>query len=84
MSRSVWKTPIILNENFSRSNKIIKITKRNSIVSLKFLNKMVSIHNGKVFVNIFINKSKIGYRFGEFVYSRKYCIYKNKKNKKKK
>ena len=79
MSRSVWKTPIILNNNFSESNKKIKITNRNSIISSKFLNKKVSIYNGKVFVNIFIDKNKIGYKFGEFVYTRKPCIHKKKK-----
>lgn len=81
MSRSIWKTPIILNENFNKSNKKIKITKRNFIISPSFLNKKISIYNGKVFINVFIDKSKIGYKFGEFVYTRKPCIHKTKKNK---
>ena len=80
MSRSVWKTPIILNEDFKKFKKKIKITKRNFIISSSFLNKMVSIYNGKVFINVFIDKSKIGYKFGEFVYTRKPCVHKTKKN----
>ena len=81
MSRSIWKNSIILNENFKDFNKKIKITNRNSIISSDFLNKKVSIYNGKVFINIFIDKNKIGYKFGEFVYTRKPCIHKTKKNK---
>lgn len=84
MSRSVWKTPIILNEKIQKFDKKIKIIKRNFIISSDFLNKKVSVYNGKVFVNIFIDKNKIGYKFGEFVYTRKPCMHKQKKNNKKK
>ncbi len=84
MSRSVWKIPVNLNENFRKFNKKIKITKRNCLIPSDFLNKKISIYNGKVFVNIFIDRNKIGYKFGEFVYTRKPCIYKTKNNIKKK
>jgi ribosomal protein S19 len=85
MSRSIWKPSINLNENFNNfNNKKIKITERNSIITSNFLNKKVSIYNGKVFINTFIDKSKIGYKFGEFAYSRKPCIYKTKTEKSKK
>jgi ribosomal protein S19 len=83
MSRSSWKKPVIMNENLkrSRSKKRLKITKRNFIISPYYLNRKVCIYNGKVFVNVFIDKKKIGYKFGEFVYSRKICEHKVKKNK---
>jgi len=83
MSRSSWKNPVNLNENSDLFlNKKIKILNRNSIISSSFLNKKVSIYNGKHFVNIFIDSDKIGYKFGEFAYTRKLCVHK-KKNKKK-
>ena len=50
-------------------------------VTSEFLNKKVSIYNGKFFINVFIDKNKIGYKFGEFAYTRKLCIHKTKKNK---
>ena len=84
MSRSIWKIPVTLNENFSKFNKKIKVTKRNLIIPSNFLNKKISIYNGKVFVNVFIDKNKIGYKFGEFVYTRKPCVYKTKNSIKKK
>lgn len=84
MSRSVWKKPIILNEKFKKIKNIKdKIIERNFIISSKFLNKIVSIHNGKVFVNVFIDKDKVGFKFGEFVYSRKFIAHKVNKKKSK-
>jgi ribosomal protein S19 len=81
MSRSSWKKPVTLNENFKKfsSKKPIKIMKRNFRIGDSFLNKKVTVYNGKVFVNIFIDKKKIGYKFGEFVYTRKLCQHKVKK-----
>ena len=84
MSRSSWKFPIVLKENLNfilkkNKSKNIKIIERNAIITSEFLNKKVSIYNGKVFINVFIDKNKIGYKFGEFVYTRKPCIHKKKK-----
>lgn len=81
MSRSKWKNPVVLNEKIEINDfkKINKITQRNVIISSEFLNKKVKIYNGKVFVNIFIDQPKIGYKFGEFVYTRKFCVFKKLK-----
>jgi len=81
MSRSSWKSLIVNKENVNLSTKLIKIINRNSIITPNFLNKKVGIYNGKVYINVFIDKLKIGYKFGEFAYTRKPCI--QKKNKKK-
>ena len=85
MSRSSWKFPIVLKENLifkKNKSKNIKIIERNSVITSEFLNKKVSIYNGKVFINVFIDKNKIGYKFGEFAYTRKIPIHKKSKKKK--
>lgn len=87
MSRSSWKFPIVLKENLNfilkkNKSKNIKIIERNAIITSEFLNKKVSIYNGKVFINVFIDKNKIGYKFGEFAYTRKIPIHKKSKKKK--
>ena len=87
MSRSSWKFPIVLKENLNfilkkNKSKNIKIIERNSVITSEFLNKKVSIYNGKVFINVFIDKNKIGYKFGEFAYTRKIPIHKKSKKKK--
>ena len=86
MSRSSWKFPIVLKENLNfilkkNKSKNIKIIERNAIITSEFLNKKVSIYNGKVFINVFIDKNKIGYKFGEFAYTRKIPIHKKSKKK---
>ena len=82
MSRSTWKGSVIFDENVDFKNKQIKIYNRNFIISKNFLDKKISIYNGKSFINVFIDKDKIGYKFGEFAYSRKLPIHKKKKTKK--
>ena len=87
MSRSKWKG-FYCNENllkcFNEFNKKKKffIFQRNSIIDPIFLGTKVAIYNGKIFINIFIDENKIGYKFGEFAFTRKKCVHK-KKNKKK-
>ena len=86
MSRSIWKPLLILKENSTLNNKqSILIKKRNFLISSFYLNKKIKIYNGKAFINIFIDKDKLGYKFGEFSYTRKKVIHKTKKiNTKKK
>ena len=67
MSRSIWKGPFLdkflLQHNLKK--KIIKfIWSRRSVIPFLYLNKQVSIYNGKVFKRIFITREKIGFKFG--------------------
>jgi ribosomal protein S19 len=75
------KSLILLNQN---STKTIRITNRNSVIPKAFLDKKVAVYNGKVFKKILITRNKVGYRFGEFVLTRKSTKEKTKKLKKKK
>ena len=84
MSRSIWKGPFLdkflLKQRLKKTRKII--WSRRSVISFIYLNKQVSVYNGKIFKRIFITREKIGYKFGAFVFTRKYN--KSKKSKKKK
>jgi small subunit ribosomal protein S19 len=71
MSRSKWKGPFL--QNFLlKNNKKNYIWSRNSVITTKFLNKNVFIHNGKEFKKIFITREKIGFKFGQFSFTKKY------------
>ncbi len=93
MSRSKWKG-FYINSNYSNilneGNVAQKyIWSRNSIITEEFLGKTVLIYNGKLFVSVKITREKLGYKFGEFSFSRKikeniFYHVKNKKKKKKK
>lgn len=75
MSRAKWKG-FYINSNYSNilSDESINqkyIWSRNSIITEDFLGKTVLIYNGKIFVSVKITREKLGYKFGEFSFSRK-------------
>ena len=85
MSRSIWKGYYI--DKFIFSNKIFNHTKkkiwaRNSTIGENLIGQHVYIHNGKEFVKTLITREKVGFKFGEFAFTRKFTK-KEKKLKKK-
>ncbi len=79
MSRSKWKGPFIKSSLISLQEKTkkirnIKIWSRNSIIPFSLIGQQVSIHNGKDFIKIKITREKVGYRFGEFSFTRKHKL----------
>jgi len=89
MSRSKWKGYFISSSLLKIKNvsKNLKIWNRDSTISKKFVDKSVFIHNGKVFKKIKITQEKVGFKFGEFSFTRiqqKKKIKISKKNLKKK
>jgi len=56
------------------------IYKKNKYIQLKDLNKKFLIYNGKNLQKLIISKNMIGYKFGEFVMTRKVVAFKKKKN----
>ena len=83
MSRSKWKGIYCSIKKYSNyQNNKIKIWSRNSSIPSFLINKNVYVYNGKLFKKVLITKEKLGYKFGEFVFTR---VNKNKliKNNKK-
>ena len=73
MSRSIWKGNYVSRFLFRKGTELkknIKIWDRASAIPYKFLNKSILIYTGKDFKKIFINRQKIGYKFGEFCFTR--------------
>lgn len=70
MSRSKWKGFYSAIYSID-SKKQIKLYNRNLTISSIFLNKRVLIYNGKSFFPIFITKDKLGFKAGEFSFTRK-------------
>jgi ribosomal protein S19 len=56
------------------------IYKKNKYIQLKDLNKKFLIYNGKNLQKLIISKDMIGYKFGEFIMTRKVVIFKKKNN----
>ena len=95
MARSLWKLPFVDTSivRFIKKNKDqkikkpIKIWSRRSIILPFFVDKNVEIYNGKTFVKLLVKKSMVGWKFGDFIFTRKknrnFEIFNLKKKKKK-
>jgi len=82
MSRSKWKG-FFTNINLKNPKKF-KFLSRASVISDFLIGQEVSVHNGKVFKPIHITREKVGYKLGEFSFTRvlRERIKKNKNKKK--
>lgn len=69
MSRSNWKSNFISKSILKKTLK--KVWARSSVIPFSYLNKKVFVHTGKEFRPLFITQDKIGFKFGEFAYTRK-------------
>jgi small subunit ribosomal protein S19 len=78
MSRSSKKGPFIdpkllrkvLAQKASGDKSAIKTWSRQCIISPDFVGHTFSIHQGKNFVEVFINESMVGHKLGEFAPTR--------------
>ena len=84
MSRSIWKGLFcdlsINNKNIEKKNKI-EIWSRSSSIPYFLINKIVFVHNGKTHKKVLITREKIGYKFGEFSFTKVKAKLKEKKKK---
>lgn len=83
MSRSKWKFKCIPT-TFKKFKS--KIWDRDLVIQSSLIGRNLSVYNGSQFFKIKIDKPKVGYKFGEFIYTRKYVkkesFDKKSKNKK--
>ncbi len=85
--RAAWKGKFVsdsLLRKEIKTSKNIKIWSRNSAIPANLIGQMVFIYNGKEFKKVFINRSKIGFKFGEFSLTKKFTKKQDKKKDKKK
>ena len=76
MTRSLWKGPFMdpsfIKLLYCKNKKISKIWSRSSVIPSALIGDTVFVHNGKEFKRIIITREKVGFKFGEFSFSRKY------------
>jgi len=77
MSRSSKKGPFVdtnlikkVKAGMGEKGKPIKTWSRSSQVSPDFVGKYFLVHNGRVFIEVFVSEDMVGHRFGEFSPSR--------------
>ncbi|MGI5922541.1 MAG: 30S ribosomal protein S19 [Lentisphaerae bacterium] len=77
-SRSIKKGPFVdapLMKKVEAMNtkgekKVVKTWSRRSMIMPEFVGHTFAVHNGKVFVNVFITENMVGHRLGEFALTR--------------
>lgn len=86
--RSRWKGKFVKDFLYLKLDNKILVTFGSSIITQKFLGFRVLLHLGYKFKSFIIKKKMIGFRFGEFLRTKKggrqIHLVKNKKEKKKK
>jgi small subunit ribosomal protein S19 len=77
MSRSSKKGPYIdsnllkkVDKGIGLKESPIKTWARNSQIPPEFVNKYFQVHNGRVFVDVFVTEDMVGHRLGEFAPTR--------------
>lgn len=83
MGRSKWKGPYIDSKLNLKENHVNLISRKCEIIP-SFIGHSVSIYNGRTLKEIIINKDMVGYKLGEFNFTRAKFVFKKKKTKKKK
>jgi ribosomal protein S19 len=81
MSRSIQKAPFFKYNLVNNQKKWIQIFNKNLVIMPEYVSYIYNIYNGKTFIKIQITKDMVGYKFGEFINTRKRYIYKKKKKK---
>ena len=77
MTRSIWKGPFVVS-SLLKNNNNRNIYSTSTTIVPRFVNNKFNIYNGHKFVLILVTEDMIGYKFGEFISTRKKCIHKKK------
>ncbi len=80
MARSLKKGPFVdssLQRKVDRtmqsgSKQVIRTWSRRSMITPEFVGLTFHVHNGKLFVPVFVTENMVGHRFGEFSPTRKF------------
>jgi small subunit ribosomal protein S19 len=67
--------------NLKKEKKWVKIYNKSLTILPEYVNNFISIYNGNSFINLKITNNMIGFKFGEFIYTKKKFIYKQKEKK---
>lgn len=78
----IYKKKIFNLKKGLLKKKDLKIFKASFFIDSSFLNKNVLVYNGNNFIPLSIKSEMIGFRFGDFITTRKNFTFPKKKTKK--
>lgn len=89
MSRSLKKGPFVNDKLMKKVSKVknsgdkkpIKTWARSSTITPEMIGMTFLVHNGKDFINVFVEENMVGHKLGEFSPTRKFVNHGGKKAK---
>lgn len=86
MGRSSKKGPYIdekllkkvLKSKDASSNKPIRTWARDSSISPEMVGLTFEVHNGKIFIPVYVTESMVGHKIGEFAHTRRFSGHSKK------
>ena len=88
MSRSSKKGPYVdpnlikkVEKGMGDKGNAIKTWSRDSQISPEFVGKYFQVHNGRIFIEVFVTEDMVGHRLGEFSPTKKFMKHGGKMQK---
>ena len=78
MNKNLRNYDLNLYNQIILNKKILKTTKRNTIILPEFLDKIIYVYNGNTYKKIKITEDMIGTKLGQYIFTRKICKHKVK------
>lgn len=83
MARSIKKGPYVAESlskkierlNESSQKQIVRTWSRRSMVTPDMIGHTIHVHNGKLFMPVFVTDNMVGHRLGEFAPTRKQAVH---------
>ena len=83
MARSIKKGPYVAKSleksiehlNASGSKSIVRTWSRRSMVTPEMVGHNLHVHNGRLFMPVFVTENMVGHRLGEFAPTRKPTVH---------
>lgn len=80
MARSIKKGPFVeeklyqkvMKMNEGGKKQVVKTWSRRSMILPEFVGHTLAVHNGKVFINVFVTENMVGHKLGEFALTRSF------------
>ena len=83
-ARNTWRELFLIYDNPIHKSKERVVFDRSSTLPYVYNGLQVKIYRGNKFHNRTLNRWMVGYKFGEFTWTRKVALYKAKQLRKKK
>lgn len=82
-TKDILRNKILFPSNPTLSNVWEYTKERDCVFIAQYVGNNMKIYNGRDWINLYVTYDVLYHQFGKFAYTKKRCIYKNKKKKKK-